>query len=125
MATYGQSRVFADLENIPLGTDLAEYVTEQIARCSAFLVLIGRRLLSPDADGRRRIDSRDDWVRTEIRAALQQNIPVIPVLVENASMPSAPELPEDLRPLASRQAIELRSEQWTRDVERLIVESMA
>jgi hypothetical protein len=34
--------------------------------------------------------------------------PVVPVLVGDARFPAAAELPEDLRPLLQRQAIEIR-----------------
>jgi len=46
-------------------------------------------------------------VRVEVAAALRQKIPVIPVLVRDAEMPSAEELAEDIRPFARRNGIEL------------------
>ena len=43
-----------------------------------------------------------------------------PVLVQNATMPSEDQLPEDLRPLTRRNAIDLRSNDWTVGVGSLI-----
>jgi hypothetical protein len=60
-------------------------------------------------------------VRAEIRAALQQ-IPVIPVTVQNAAMPQAEDLPDDIRLLARRNGIQLDAARWRTDVERLIKE---
>jgi len=37
--------------------------------------------------------------------ALERGIPVIPVLVDGASMPQSGELPEDLKALAGRSAL--------------------
>jgi hypothetical protein len=61
-------------------------------------------------------------VRAEIRAALQQKIPVIPVTVQNAAMPQAEDLPDDIRLLARRNGIQLDAARWRTDVERLIKE---
>jgi hypothetical protein len=65
-----------------------------------------------DKDGRRRLDSPEDFVRLEIAAALRRDIAVIPVLVQGAAMPSKQELPPDLQALAWRNAAELRHTRW-------------
>jgi len=36
-----------------------------------------------DKSGQRRLDNPSDWVSQEIAAALQQNLPVFPVLIED------------------------------------------
>jgi hypothetical protein len=45
---------------------------------------------------------------------------VFPALVQGAMMPSTVELPETLRPLRRRQAVELSDGRWRYDVDRLI-----
>ena len=120
---YGTERVLVDIDSIPLGVDFVEHVTEQISSCSAMVVMIGRQwLTAKDRRGRRRIGNEDDLVRAEIRAAFQQKVPVIPVVVQNASMPTADDLPEDIRLLARRNGIELSLTRWNTDVERLLKE---
>jgi hypothetical protein len=52
--------------------------------------------------GNRRLDNPNDFVRIEIAAALQRNIPVIPIL------PKATQLPEDLQELVLCNAMEIR-----------------
>jgi hypothetical protein len=47
-------------------------------------------------------------VRLEIESALKRDIPVVPVLVDNARMPAETDLPDSLRSLAYRHAAELR-----------------
>ncbi|MEA2931967.1 MAG: trimeric autotransporter adhesin, partial [Actinomycetota bacterium] len=71
--------------------------------------------------GGRRLDDPDDFVRLEIAAALERDIMVLPVLVEDAAMPGAADLPEQLAPLARRNAIEISDSRWTYDVGRLVV----
>src|SRR5262249_61031461 len=65
-------------------------------------------------------DAADDFVAIEIAAALARNIRVIPVLVDGARMPKVGELPKSLKPLARRQAIDLRHTRFGRDADALI-----
>ena len=112
-----------DIDSVPLGIDFVEHVTEQIGKCNAVIVMIGKQWQRiKDKKRRRRLDNEDDLVRAEIRAALQQKIPVIPVTVQNATMPQLDDLPDDIRLLARRNGIDLSATRWTTDVERLIKE---
>jgi hypothetical protein len=123
VAVYGAGRVFIDIDSVPLGIDFVDHVTDQISKCSAVIVMIGKQWLTiKDKKRRRRLDNEDDLVRAEIAAALKQKIPVIPVVVQNASMPVADDLPDDMRLLARRNGIQLRPEQWREGVERLLKE---
>ena len=73
-----------------------------------------------DPEGRRRLDDPEDHVRSEVRSALASPNPVVPVLVGDASLPTEDQLPDDLKALARRQAVELRDETWSEDVEMLV-----
>ena len=61
--------------------------------------------LRSKARHQRRLDDPNDFVRIEIGAALQRDIPVIPILVEGARVPRPDQLPEDIRELAFRNAL--------------------
>ena len=68
------------------GFDFTERVEQAIATSDAVLVVIGPSWLdSATADGRRRIDQPDDFVRHEVGSALASGMPVVPVLVDDAS----------------------------------------
>jgi CheY-like chemotaxis protein len=56
----------------------------------------------------------------EIAAALEQGVHIIPVLVQGALMPRQDQLPDSIAQLARRQAFELSSRRWRRDVQQLI-----
>ena len=71
---------------------------------------------------RRRLEKDDDLVSVEIAAALTPGIPVIPVLVQDVSMPEQELLPENIRPLVRRNGIALSATRWRADVERLLKE---
>jgi hypothetical protein len=86
-----------------------------------FLSLIGKSwLTAKDTAGQRRLDDPADFVRIETGAALKRDIPVIPVLVQGASTPKPDQLPNDLKELAFRNAVELTHARWDSDIQVLI-----
>ena len=96
-------------------------LNNESARCKVLVAVIGRSWLEvKDGEGRRRLDDPKDWVRLEIVAALERNVPVIPALVGGAKMPLASDLPDPLSKLTRRQAIEITHSGFHSDVDRLI-----
>ena len=106
---FGADVVFQDRTSIRPGDDFPAKIVAGAEGCSTLLAVIGPRWLGPKADGGRRIDDPRDWVRVEIETALSRGIRVIPVLVHEATMPLASELPKSLQTLVTRQAIRLDS----------------
>jgi TIR domain-containing protein len=119
---FGKDNVYKDLDSTAPGADFAEVINEKIAGCDALVAVIGREWLSTTRrwHGRRLLEDPHDWVRREIAAALERNIRVVPVLVEGARMPSADDLPEDVKMLARRHAVELSETAWTPQLGQLI-----
>jgi len=113
--------VFRDVETIEPGMDFTEAINRALQSCDVLLAVIGPRWLSAvDDDGKRRLDSADDYTRIEIATGLKRSdVRVIPILVEGAQMPEAEDLPEELKPLARRNALELTDGRWRYDVSRL------
>ncbi len=101
---YGPDQVFMDIDSIPFGLDFREHIQDTLKRCDVLLAIVGKNWAAADASGALRINEENDWVRIEVEAALAKNIPVIPVLIDNALLPAAASLPESLRNLAFRQA---------------------
>jgi len=119
--TFGHKNIFMDVEDIPAGVDFMTYLSDQVAASRVFLVVIGPRWLeAKDESGGRRLDDPDDFVTIEIATALARNIRVIPVLVEGARMPKASELPDPLKALARRHAVEVGLLHFGRDAEALV-----
>jgi len=120
-AKFGHDAVFHDIQSIEAGKRFDEVIDAALAKCRVFIPLIGDDWLGiTGADGRRRLDDPDDLVRREVVAALRRGIPVIPVLLEGATMPAAASLPDALQPLTRHQAIEISDTRWDFDVQRLI-----
>jgi hypothetical protein len=119
-AQFGKENVYMDLDTIEGGDDFSAVIEKKINLADALVAVIGNQWLTiTGKDGRRRLDGADDFVRSEIAMALERGIRVIPVLVGNAMMPCADELPGNLRPLCERQAIEIRDRNFHPDAERL------
>jgi TIR domain-containing protein len=118
---FGRDLLFMDVDAIPLGTNFVKVLHEEVAKCGALLAVIGPDWLDVrDDDGKRRLDNPNDFVRIEIAAALQRDIPVIPILLDGAKMPRANLLPDDLKELATRNGLDVRHASFHDDVEKLI-----
>jgi hypothetical protein len=110
-----------DVTAIAPGRDFRKAIDQSVTTCSVLLAVIGAEwLASKDATGNRRLDDPDDFVRIELASALRRDIPVVPVLVRGAKMPHADRLPDDLKELAYRNAVELTHARWKSDVQVLI-----
>ncbi len=119
---YGRDSVFKDVDSIPLGVDFRTVIRGAVGRCQVLLAVIGRDWLRiTDASGGRRLDDPADFVRLEIEAALQRDIPVIPVLVGGAAMPLEDQLPPPLQALVFRNGIAVRRDpDFHTDLNRLM-----
>lgn len=118
---FGQNLVFMDVETIrEPGTDFVDAINEGVDKCTVLLALIGKDWLSCDSDGKRRLDDPEDFVRIEIASALKRNVLVIPIVVQDAKIPIADDLPQELKILARRQALKLSHEDWDYDIGKLI-----
>ncbi len=110
-----------DVAGIELGRDFRKVIDQSVTSCTVLLAMIGRDWLqSTGAMGSRRLDDPNDFVRIELASALRRDIPVIPVLVRGARMPLPEELPDDLKELPYRNAVELTHARWKSDVQVLI-----
>jgi len=110
-----------DIDTIKGGRDWVEAMEQAVQECDVLIAVIGKTWLTiKDQKGTRRLDDPQDKVRFEIEAALQRNIPVIPVLVGGGVMPKASELPDTLGNLARRQAMLMSHERFRAEVAQLI-----
>lgn len=114
---FGRDHVFMDVTDIAPGEDFTHVIETSVGTADVLLAVIGPQWLSvADASGARRIDGPADLVRQEVAAAFQRKMRVIPVLVRGARMPRPEELPDVLKELARRQAVELTDSRWDSDL---------
>ena len=115
-------RVFRDVGFLEPGVEWHEAIAKALGDADACVVVIGRRWLAvTDSAGRRRIDNPRDTVRQEIATALNNGMPIFPVLVGDAEMPAEEDLPLDIQGLAKRNALELSEQSWDDDFKKLVL----
>lgn len=113
--------VFFDVSTIGSGEDFVSRIESEIGRSDVALVFIGDEWLEiADAGGQIRLWQDDDHVRAEVRAVLERQLLVLPVLVGGARMPKAEQLPEDIRAITKRNALLLRHESFDGDTEDIV-----
>ena len=118
---FGADQIFKDVDSIELGDDFVESITNAVGSCDILLALVGQEWLDiTSADGSRRLDDPDDFVRLEIEAALKRKVLLIPILVEGAIMPRGDQLPPSIAPMVRRQALELSPNRFRADTDRLL-----
>jgi hypothetical protein len=118
---FVSNQIFMDVDTIQPGVDFVEAVEKSVGYCDALIAVIGKRwLISSDEEGARRLDNPEDSVRIEILTALKRGVRVIPVLVDGATMPRSRDLPDDLKSLARRNALEVSHNRFRTDSKRLI-----
>ncbi|MFV1988177.1 MAG: TIR domain-containing protein [Gemmatimonadota bacterium] len=118
---FGPDQVFMDIDTIEPGIDFVTAIQSAIASADVVIAVIGRRWTSVTTSaGSPRIQDPDDFVRLEVGTALQRDIRVIPVLIDDAVLPNVAQLPPDLAPLLRRNAVHISHLRFHSDADRLI-----
>jgi hypothetical protein len=121
MQAFSPEQLFMDVDNIEPGLDFVRVLNEQVAKSDVLISVIGKGWIDArDETGVRRLDNPADFVRIEIETALTQDKRVIPVLVGQAQMPRADQLPDTMKPFATRNAVRLTHERFRSDTQALI-----
>jgi TIR domain len=119
-AKYGEKSVYIDIESIQPSADYRVHIRQTLERALVMLAVIGTQWQGLRPDGGARIFDPDDPVRDEVETMLANRRAVMPVLVNDAAMPSASEIPPSLLPFRYRHAIAVRSgDEFSADIQRL------
>ncbi|HEV8558373.1 MAG TPA: trypsin-like peptidase domain-containing protein [Actinophytocola sp.] len=117
---FGPGRVFLDHQSIGPGEEYPESIRAALEEVHILVVLIGPEWLCEDTrTGVRLLDREGDWVRREIRRALERKILIIPVLLDGVELPASETLPQDIQGLVMRQAVEVKHRSFESDLTRL------
>jgi hypothetical protein len=123
VAHFGNQAIFKDVDDVPPGVDFRAFLRDTLSQCQVLLAVIGPTWINATDHYGRRLDNAGDWVRLEIEEALKsQDTLVVPVLVNNAHIPRADELPNSLKDLAYRNKRDVRPDpDFNKDMNRLII----
>lgn len=112
--------IYKDVDSIPLGIDFREHIRNSVGLCTILLAVIGDHW-AVNKNGINRLLDETDWVRIEVETALNRNIPVIPLLIDGAKIPTAEILPESLQALQFRNGMPIRPDpDFHHDMQRLL-----
>lgn len=116
-------QIFLDTDSIDIGTEWPNSIQTALEKSNIVLIVIGPNWLKAGINewGQRRIDNENDWVRKEIANSLvDPNKKIIPILVEGATIPPESALPDCIKQITKKQAIEIRRNYWDHDIKLLI-----
>lgn len=123
VAEFGSESVFKDVDSLLPGIDFDRQLSEAVGKCDICLVVIGPGWAELDKNGEPRVFHDNDYVQIEIREALNREIPVIPLLVQGASIPTCEQMPAELHRLRMKHALEvLRDPDFHRSLDRIIAD---
>jgi hypothetical protein len=106
---YGEKEVFIDIDDIPYGVDYRGHIDGILRQIELLIVIVGAHWRGPREPGPPRIFDQADPVRIELQTALERPIRIVPVLVDDAAMPQARDLPESVQEFAFRNAVRVDS----------------
>ena len=110
-----------DLDSIEPGLDFAEVIQDALNSCAVLVALIGRQWVTlTNEEGARRLDDPDDYVRFEVKTALERGVRVIPVLLDGADPLRQRQLPSELHKLARLNDHKMSYDRYQDDANRLL-----
>jgi hypothetical protein len=117
----GSGSTFFDLNTIVPGRDFEVELKRALSQTSFLLVLIGPKWeIVADSLNKPRLYDENDYVRMEVLAGIENDTPIVPVLLNRTSVPNAADLPDVLCPITKLQAFEIRRDRWMDDVSALL-----
>jgi hypothetical protein len=121
VAQYGMEAVFMDIDNVPFGVDFRKHIQDTLRQIQVLIVIVGPNWSGALGTRTARIQNETDPVRVEVETALERGIPLVPVLVDGAKMPSETEVPKSLNDFAFLNAAEVATgRNFHTDMDRLI-----
>jgi TIR domain len=103
VSVFGSNNILKDTDFIDLGDDFRKKIKKELANCKIMLVIIGKKWFKSNGE-------ISEHVEFEIYNGLQNQIDIIPVLVNGAQIPSYSELPSEIEDLANYNGIHLRGD---------------
>jgi hypothetical protein len=115
----GKRKIYMDVEKLDGGADYPETLDNQVAECALMVVVIGKGFRAVDKNGNARIHAAGDFVRREIRVALRNGVPIIPVRFD-VEMPAENDLPDDISALARKTAPSVYHDLFEQSMQRVV-----
>ncbi len=109
---------FLDVDNLSKGDIFPPLLKKSIEQCEVFIAVIGPGWI--DRLNMNVENDATDYVRMELAMALNKKKRILPVLVKDAKMPLAIQLPKDLKGFDQYNATDLSYSRWEFDMTRIV-----
>jgi hypothetical protein len=116
MSRFGERCVFRDVDVIEVGADYKDRLFNAIPSCDVLLAIIGPAWSSL----REPLHDEKDVLRKELECALALRSPVVPILIDQTTMPMEEDLPASLKGLARLEAHHINDSTFRIDLDRLV-----
>jgi hypothetical protein len=111
--------IFNYVEHVEGGEHFERLIKDMIARCGIVVVVIGENWLSLLKEKRLQ-DNTMDYVVMEIKTALLHESKILPVLINQVTMPERSFLPHEISGLAASNAVVIRDSHFGQDFRSLL-----
>lgn len=112
-ATFGDDKVFFDVDAIPAGVDFRSHIERSIEDSAVLVAVIGKQWVNDAWRGKRKWlglrRAHSDYVQVELELAVEHGLTILPLLVDGVEMPGAAQLPETFREIAYLNATMVRA----------------
>ena len=117
---FGEDRVFLDVDEIAPGSDFEARIRHSIDQSAVIIAVIGKDWLKRESahEETSNVDS-EDYIHFELLTALENKVPVVPVLVGDVEMPESGQLQDDIAGISRLNAFRLSDLHWQRDIDVL------
>lgn len=123
LTEYTDDDVFRDIDDIPGGANFVAASEKALAGAKVFIALVGTDWLDVKGkSGERRLAKPSDRVRVEVEMALRLEVPILPVLVDGAEMPTSDDLPDSMASFAFYNARHLDAHSFDHHSQRILQE---
>ncbi|MEM7188029.1 MAG: TIR domain-containing protein [Pseudomonadota bacterium] len=116
---FGDQHVFMDITDMQKGANFELQIDDAVKEADAMVVVIGEDWLDILKEKAASDDKEPDYVVYEIHRAIYRDKPILPVLLDNAEMPGAHDLPVEVRKLALQDAATIRFRNFQDDAEKV------
>jgi len=106
-----KKEIFFDVDTVPIGINFKTNISDALSRSAVMLVLVGEKWVNPNWRRSRWLfgsKPKEDFVQVEIESALELGVPIVPLLVDEVSMPGVDSLPNSIAEFASVNAAPIR-----------------
>jgi len=115
---HEQFNVFFDTDTIEYGEPFEKRIEQEVKSSNILLFLLDQESIN---EFQNKKSNEKDYVRFELEIAYTHNLHIIPILLNNAQMPHANDLPKSLSFLPRLNAFSIRHDSFKRDVNALIL----